>query len=326
MLYLGIDAGGTKTQFALCDEHGHILALHRCEGISFGALGAEGMKAALAAHTLHILDSQNASLSDVAAVCFGVPCLGENREDDIAIDALTKEVFAAIPLVLVNDAEVAWAGSFALTPGINLVAGTGCIAFGRDAHGNTARSGGWHHLFSDEGSGYWLGRRTLELFCKQADQRVERGPLYNIIRTHFSLEDDFDMIPIAENHIFPKRDTVASMQLLLCKAAEEGDLTARKAYEEAAQEIAQNVRGIIGQLRFALPVPISCSGGIFKVGNMLTEPFEEAVKQAGCTLVKPKAEPWCGALMLALNACGNATTEALERLIDENAKGETICL
>lgn len=315
MLFLGIDAGGTKTQFALCDAEGRVLATHRCEGISLGALGADGMCAALTVNTEHILSMAPGTDRELGAVCFGVPCLGENRQDDETVIALVAEVFSDTQRVLVNDAEVAWAGSFALKPGINLVAGTGTIAFGCDGEGNTARCGGWHHLFSDEGSGYWLGRRTLELFCKQSDGRSTRGPLHAIIRHHFALTDDFDIIPIAENEILPHRDKVAALQLLLLEAARQGDADAIDSYRLAAHEIALNVRGIISRLNFIPPIAVSCSGGIFKVGEILTVPFHAALETAGCVFATPKSPPWCGALMLALKACGLATPPVLEKLM-----------
>ena len=317
MVFLGIDAGGTKTQFALCDESGRVLALHRAEGISLGALGSEGLREALAAHTACVLKMGKASFDALKAVCFGVPCLGENPADDALVHQIVKETFQEIPALLVNDAEVAWAGAFALAPGINLVAGTGCIAFGRDAGGKMARSGGWHHLFSDEGSGYWLGRRTLELFCKQADGRNDRGPLYDIVRRHFALESDFDLIPIAEKDILGKRDTVAALQLLLLEAAKQGDADAIQSYAIAAKEIALNVRGIIAQLDFKKPVEVSCSGGMFNVKEYLAEPFKKELADFSCAWVQGKAPPWCGALMLALKKGGCATEAALSRLVFE---------
>jgi hypothetical protein len=43
-----------------------------------------------------------------------------------------------------------------------LIAGTGSIAYGRNAEGRTARAGGHGPGASDEGSGYDIGRRAVE--------------------------------------------------------------------------------------------------------------------------------------------------------------------
>ena len=75
---------------------------------------------------------------------------------------------------IVNDSVVGWAGSLGLSSGINLVAGTGSIAYGRNDAGEEARAGGWDERFSDEGSCYWLGMKSLELFQKKAMEGGKR--------------------------------------------------------------------------------------------------------------------------------------------------------
>ena len=70
-----------------------------------------------------------------------------------------------------------WAGALAGEDGINIVAGTGSIAYG-EYRGRSARAGGWGELFSDEGSAYWLAREGLRLFSRMSDGRAPRGALY----------------------------------------------------------------------------------------------------------------------------------------------------
>src|ERR1700735_156549 len=48
----------------------------------------------------------------------------------------------------------ALAGATAGKPGIVMIAGTGSIAFGRNAGGRTARAGGWGFIFGDEGGAF----------------------------------------------------------------------------------------------------------------------------------------------------------------------------
>ena len=91
-----------------------------------------------------------------------------------------------------------WAGSLLCNPGINIVAGTGSIAFGKNAKGETARCGGWSEWFSDEGSGYWLGMKCVQMFSRQSDGRDERGPLYNIFKNQLKLTADEDIIDLFE--------------------------------------------------------------------------------------------------------------------------------
>ena len=97
---------------------------------------------------------------------------------------------------IVNDSAAGWAGSLGLEEGINLVAGTGSIAYGQNKFGTEARAGGWDDGFSDEGSCYWLGKKALELFSKESDGRVKKGKLLEIFRYNFNLKNDFDLIDI----------------------------------------------------------------------------------------------------------------------------------
>ena len=52
-----------------------------------------------------------------------------------------------------------------------LVAGTGSVAYGRNAAGKTARAGGWGYLAGDEGSAYWIGREALAALALALDGR-----------------------------------------------------------------------------------------------------------------------------------------------------------
>ena len=54
---------------------------------------------------------------------------------------------------VVGDMDIAMQAAFGAGAGVIVIAGTGSVAFGRDAQGNTARAGGWGFAISDEGSG-----------------------------------------------------------------------------------------------------------------------------------------------------------------------------
>lgn len=121
-----------------------------------------------------------------------------------------------------NDVEAGWAGSLGMEPGIHLVSGTGSIAFGKNKAGKSKRSGSWSAFFGDEGSCCWLGRRTMELFSKQADGRIPVGPLYHMMRERFQLKQDMDFIACMEAEYIPVRSKTASLQKLLLAQQKRG--------------------------------------------------------------------------------------------------------
>ena len=63
---------------------------------------------------------------------------------------------------------IALEAAFGAGPGVIAIAGTGSIVYGRDAAGHTARAGGWGFAVSDEGSGYWIGRRAISAILPRA--------------------------------------------------------------------------------------------------------------------------------------------------------------
>jgi len=319
MIALGIDAGGTKTIFSLCDEAGRVLCAVRRPTIALPRLGEDAQREAL-------LEGARAALKEaglpaqqplgISAVCFGAPCYGESEAGDEAMRRSMGRVFGDAPRLICNDAQVAWAGSFALRPGINILAGTGAMAFGMDARGQMARCGGWGEHFADEGSGYWLGMRMLALFCKEADGRAPRAALYPLVRERLALRSDYDVVEVALRDYLPYRDKVAGLQLLLLEAARRGDESAIACYRDAGREIALNVEGILQKLDFPAGARVSYSGGIFKVGAWVLDSFRGALEARGCTTVRPLAPPWIGALMSAMQLVSADTSEALERLIE----------
>lgn len=305
-MFLGIDGGGTKTLFLIADENGHVLATHQRNGVDFTQIGVEGVRRTIKDGTQAILRQVGATQANLAAVCAGVPLLGEYADWDETCPRLFQDLFPDVPVRCVNDSVVALYGSLALQPGIHLVAGTGSIVFGRNAAGETARSGGWNEHMSDEGSGYWLGLRACSLFTRQADGRLPRGPLYSLFYREFSLVHDMDFIAYFHDHLLGARDQIAAVQKILAQAAEDGDASARQAYADAAEELAALVLAVRHRL-FADPlesVPVACTGGVLKAGPIIVEPLEARLDSGHLVWTKPFLPPAAGAILGAYDAAG----------------------
>ncbi len=295
--YLGIDGGGTKTSFVLADEKNQPLAQIEKSGCSYLEIGKEGVL-----HLIHEGISECLAVSKVQkfeSVCIGLPCYGENKVMDAAIELELKKMYPDTKVLLVNDAVAGWAGSLQAKEGIHLVAGTGSLAIGKGKETDFARSGGWNEFFSDEGSCYWVGRETMRLFSKQADGRIEKGALYSLIKEKYQLEDDFEFI----DHVLKMseaRDQVASFQRIALKAADAGDRNVQKLYEKAADELAEMVVSVKNQLTWSsLPVHVSYFGGLFHAEKWVLPKLRELLEQNECTLHHPIASAVQGAVLLA---------------------------
>lgn len=299
--FVGVDGGGTKTDFAVSAVDGVPVSRLTRSGCSYQTIGIEAATALILDGVGECLASVGSGLEDCEGCCLGIPCYGEHAENDRAIVAALKEALAPASVYVANDVEVGWAGSLACQEGIHLVAGTGSIAFGRGSDHKTARCGGWTDFFGDEGSCYWIGRETMSLFSKEADGRVPRGALYDVTRRALCLEEDYRFMDVILRDIAPYREQVASFQRYALEAAVAGDRAVIGLYESAAQELALLVGALKEKLLLASgQTNVSYSGGLFKAGDFILHPLKKNVESLGCVLQEPKRSAVEGALILAI--------------------------
>ncbi len=296
---LGIDGGGSKTALLCLDREGRVVGEALAGTTYYRQIGADGVIRELREGIGGCLPA-----GAEAAVCFGMPGYGDSPGEDAAAAAEIAAAFPKLRFRFVNDAEVGWAGALALSPGVNLVAGTGSIAYGRDAAGRTARCGGWNAFFSDEGSGYWLGRRLLRLFSMESDGRLERTALYHITKDRLGLARDEEINSYADIRCARSRQETAALQKLLLEAAQAGDERAAAAYAEAAEHLAEITRGAVRKLSFPDGrVTVSCSGGLSHVEALLMGPLRSRLRERLAPLDaifrKPELTPCEGAALLA---------------------------
>jgi len=295
--YIGIDGGATKTAVCAVSSGNSPLRYSKTSGASWREHGvwkvAQNLKEA-------VLDLMRDDYSSVAGIAMGLPCHGESADGDSALERAIRKQFTDMPLYFTNDVEVGWAGSMALTSGINIVAGTGAIAFGKDSKGKAARSGGWSEFFGDEGSCYWMGRKVMELFSKQSDGRLPRDELYETIRRELRLKNDFSFIDLIHSEYVGYRKQVASLQFLAEKAALAGSQSAKALYTEAVSELLLLVTAIRDQLDFSKrPFNVSYTGGLFKAGELIMPQFSQRIENEGGCLSAPRFGPVEGAVLLA---------------------------
>lgn len=297
--FIGVDGGGTKTAFVLADGEGKILASHTMGSANYKQVGMNGLMEMLKTGLQQVMTQAQVDSLDSGYVCIGIPMYRESKFFDACIEERVREELSEWKVHLVNDCEVGWAGSLGLEDGINLVAGTGSISFGRNGEGQTVSVGGWSDYFSDEGSCKWLGTKCMELFSKEADGRLPKGPLYNIIWREFGLESDKDIIDIFEQQYMPYRDKIASLQKLLLQAANEGDPVACRAYEDAAEELLMILEATARRLRMGDTIRVTCSGGLFRAGKVIFDPLLKKMEERKMVYTESFYRPEMGALLLA---------------------------
>jgi N-acetylglucosamine kinase-like BadF-type ATPase len=316
--FLGVDGGGTKTRFLLIDETGKALASHLEGPAYYLEIGLDRLREMLTGGIERTLRQGQVREQDLSYAFLGLPAYGEDSRLLPVLDAAPLQALPHRRYRCGNDMVCGWAGALAGADGINIVAGTGSIAYGEYA-GRSARAGGWGELFSDEGSSYWLAREGLRLFSRMSDGRTPRGPLYGQVRRHFALDSDLDLCAAIYGHDIAQRSQLAQLSKLVTAAAADGDPAALALFAGAARELADIVDAVRGQLQIpaVADVPVSCSGGMFQPDNRLREPLEAQLQRrsARYRFVEPLLPPDVGAAVQAARVNGTPlSAAALEAL------------
>lgn len=189
-LGLGIDAGGTRTRWALSDAAGNIVAEGQAAGLSALQMGNAGGRA-----------SVDATLAAIAAEALAAGCPRHVRAGltgfgggDAALVATLAGLFnlPASSVVLCSDIEIAYLDSFAPGEGYLVYAGTGSIAAWIDASGEFHRAGGRGVSLDDAGGGYWIAREALRHIWRGEDEnpgRWRESPMARAVFAHIGGSD-----------------------------------------------------------------------------------------------------------------------------------------
>ncbi|WP_454053596.1 N-acetylglucosamine kinase [Clostridium sp. Marseille-Q7071] len=304
MNFLGVDGGGTKTEFIIINENGQVLGHHIKPTCHYKQTSLKTFEKVMLEGIEEVCKQANICISEIDFSVIGIAGYGEISADIDIIEKVVESILMEDTYKCVNDAVVAWAGSLGCNPGINIVAGTGAIGYGVDYRGKVARSSGWGSFCGDEGSAFWLGKKVIEIFTKEVDGRVEKTPLYHIVRSEFGIENDFDLLDIVVNKMEMKREEVAKLAKLLYKAAKENDKISIETYSQAAFELYLTIKSIIDKLDF-LPeekLLVSYSGGVFNAGEYILSPLRKHFQDENkcIELITPILKPVYGAALYAL--------------------------
>jgi len=325
--YLGVDGGGSKTRFLLIEEGGKVLSSHTDGPAYHLEIGLAALEAMLARGIACTLQAGGVAPARLTFAFLGLPAYGEDRMLQAKLDAAPAAALPPGHYRCGNDMVCGWAGALAGADGVNIVAGTGSIAYGEYA-GRSARAGGWGELFSDEGSAHWLAREGLRLFSRMSDGRSPRSALYEIVRRRFALQDDLDLCAAIYGKSAAQRSQLAQLSRLVAEAASAGDAAARALFAQAATELADIVDAVRDRLQVPteLELPLSYSGGLFELRELLLAPFEAALT-ARSRKYRPRPArlpPDAGAALYAAKLAGTplvaASIAALETQLGR-AKG-----
>lgn len=307
MLLLGIDGGATTTRALIGTDAGGILAIGT-GGPSNHLYGDAAKRRLRGALQQSISDAvRQCGLKEPSVGCawLGMTGLREGSQFPALIEATVRGILDIADVHVSGDMETAHAGATALKPGILVYSGTGSNAFGVDAHGGTARCGGWGYLIDDEGGGYQVGRAALKAVYRASDGRAPATALTDTVLAHFGASTLKELTEVIYKDDGLDRPSIAALSRLVSVAAERGDDVSRDILATAGNELAQLAATVAAKLgRLPEPPVIYAAGGVFRAGPPLRSEFARMVAERvpGATILPPRFPPIVGAYLLALNA------------------------
>jgi glucosamine kinase len=170
-LYVGMDAGGSRSRAAVLDATGVLRGAAQGPGANpvshapdraFDALAAT-LRAALAGRPV----------DDVRGLVLGLAGAGTTGADAVAarVADLARAAGLTCPTHVVGDVVTAFAAGTAEPDGTVLVSGTGATAARITAWREAEVTDGHGWLVGDDGSGFWLGREAVRAALAALDGR-----------------------------------------------------------------------------------------------------------------------------------------------------------
>ncbi|MFZ0212720.1 MAG: BadF/BadG/BcrA/BcrD ATPase family protein [Candidatus Acidiferrales bacterium] len=282
-IFLGLDAGATKTDCVLIDSGGRILGETRGGGANPLRSGFAKACAVLGETARHALAEAKQPAEAVRALCAGVAGAGRPRVAR-RIKSYFSHAFPQSVILVTTDIEIALEAGLGDGPGIVVIAGTGSAACGRNFASQTARAGGWGPWIGDEGSAYEIGRRAVYAALRARDSA---GPETNLGERILLAEGVRDWDGLIER--LAKRPDKVFPELFptVCEAASEGDSVAQEILAASAKSLAALARGVIEQLGLrGQSFPLARSGGVFGRTPYFDSAFDEELSR-----IAPDAHP-----------------------------------
>lgn len=299
---VGIDGGGTSSILLAADMEGNLLGKAVGGPTNITSLEYDTVKNTLRMAIKELLDSGNLQPQNCMGVCIGTA--GVNRDEErLKIQQLIRDMGLPGEVIVVNDSEIALAAGADRDEGIIVVAGTGSIAFGKNAQGISCTAGGWGHLIGDEGSGYWIGKRAIDAALRYHEGRGRATILLDALMKEIGIDRVDDFIGYVYEVPFDKKK-IAALAVVVEKAQEEGDAAAKEIILEAAGELALLVESIIVRLGFGEETNLIVSGSVLLKNDFLYQSFEGRLKEKYPKLhiKKLQQEAAWGAVKLGLSA------------------------
>lgn len=306
-LLVGIDGGGTKTEFVLFDCHGNVKTVTRQEGSNPNDRGID--------HSLEVLTGGLEQLlrgKTPKAVFAGIGGVSLEKYQKAIKSHLTERFHT----LMGADTDASNVLSMGEDPDNSLavICGTGSCVFVRKG-GERYRIGGWGYLLDQAGSAYDVGKDGLRRTLAAEDGLAAPSLLTELITQAVGGNVFFNINKIYANG----RPYIADLARIVLQAAHGGDENALQILRENAGRLAQLLSAAVK--RYDAPRQAVAAGSFLK-----DDIFREMVQDmSGVDLWLPDLPPVYGACVEAMRLCDLPISEEFYKNFTDSYRRITTC-
>lgn len=287
MFIAGIDGGGTHTRIEVRDMENRLLKHGEFGPFNVNSIGETAFRS-----LLREIFAWCGSMEDCARLCIGAAGISNPKVKEILGSELAAAGFRG-QWKLCGDQEIALRGAMD-GPGIVVISGTGSICFGKNAAGETARSGGFGHLIDDGGSGYALGRDVLSCAVRAYDGRLDNNGLLLSVCSRLGGGPE-KIVPFVYSSETDKA-AIAKFSWVALEQAGKADPDALRILETGARELAALVAAV--QQRLGMPrCRIALLGGLIDHDNPYRRVVADQLTYLGAVIPAAHNALWGAAQM-----------------------------
>ena len=311
-LYLGIDGGQSHTEAVIADREGHILG--RGSGGPSNHAEQPGGRERLRRAVIESVGSAlkrggvEPAIGDTVFAAAHCAMTGGAQFKEEVISAILRARYLKVG----HDAPAALAGATGGEPGLVVIAGTGSVAYGEKASGESLQVGGWGHLFGDEGSAFWISLQAVRRAMRADDGLAEPTGLAKLALDYFNCSN-LRALALSVYGEEITRDRFATFAAQVHEAALAGDRKAREIVNEAGRSLAMLAATTARRLRMTVEeARTAYVGGVFR-SSLIREAFINTLSEQWPVgrVIAPRFDPATGALLLAYRAAGCEISESL---------------
>src|SRR5256886_300398 len=233
--YLGVDGGASKTAALVTDETGKSLGTGIAGPSNHLRVGIETAPRNIERAVNKAVVAADVATREIHWAYCGIAGADPPAHRQEVVDSLSI-FFPRGNFTVDNDARIALTGAIGFGGGVVVIAGTGSVAYGRNAEGAEARAGGWGPIIGDEGSGYGIAREGLAAILRAHDGRGPATKMTEILKERYDMKPE-DLPPFVYAQT-TQTDDIARFGKLVIDAAQDDAAAAKEILDRAGRSLA----------------------------------------------------------------------------------------